>query len=161
MNCDSCVWKGKQIESIKFDEYRIVISFTDGKGIMIYDNGQSCCETRYIHTDVTDLSYYNNTILNDIDVVDSQYIEDDFDYRIENRVDLIDNLIDWISEATQCKEIMKDDLKYLMGLEDEYIFSSISTNEYIAKSDNLDYFNNLCADMIKFSNKFKKENKKG
>ena len=100
---------------------------------------------------------YNS--INDIDVVDSQYIEDDFDYRIECRVDLIDNLIDWINEATQCKEIMKDDLKYLMGLEDEYIFSSISTNEYIAKSDNLDYFNELCADMIKFSNKFKKENK--
>jgi len=79
MNCDSCVWKGKQIESIKFDEDRIVISFTDGKGIMIYDDdGQSCCETRYIHTDVTDLSYYNNTILNDIDVVDGPDIDNDY-----------------------------------------------------------------------------------
>lgn len=100
---------------------------------------------------------YNS--IDKIEVSDHQDIEDSFDYRIEYRTDLIDNLIDWISEATECKEIMKDDLKYLMGLEDEYIFSSIRTNEYVAKSDNLEYFNQLCEDMIKASINFKEENK--
>jgi len=74
-----------------------------------------------------------------------------YEYRIENRVDFIDTLIDWISEATQCKEIMKEDLKYLICLEDEFIFSSISTNEYIAKSEDLEQFNGICKELLELN----------
>ena len=43
---------------------------------------------------------------------------------------------------------MKEDLKHLVKLDDEYIFSSTTTNEYIAKSDNITDFNNICHDFI-------------
>jgi hypothetical protein len=46
---------------------------------------------------------------------------------------------------------MKDDLKYLRGLNDEFVFSSISTNEYVAKSDNLEEFNDLCEELLKLN----------
>lgn len=92
----------------------------------------------------------NNTKLNE-KIFDEALHE----YRIENRLNFIDNLIDWISEATQCREIMKEDLKYLINLEDEYIFSSISTNEYIAKSDDLEKFNGICKELFELNNQLK------
>lgn len=44
---------GKKIESAWLDEEnnRFRIKFTDGKEIAIWDNGQSCCEHRYMRTD--------------------------------------------------------------------------------------------------------------
>lgn len=77
------------------------------------------------------------------------------EYRIENRRDFIEVLIDWISEGTQCKEIMLEDLKYLINLKDEYIFSSINTNEYIAKSDDLIKFNGICKELLKLNDSLK------
>ncbi len=64
-------------------------------------------------------------------------------YRIEERKELIDNLISWIAEANDRptdQQMMKDDLEYLMGLEDDCVFSSYITNEYIACSDNKERF---------------------
>jgi len=43
---------------------------------------------------------------------------------------------------------MKEDLKYLINCKDEYIFSSISTNEYILKEDNLKRFNKICKEIL-------------
>ena len=37
--------------SLNEDRDRIAITFTNGRSIWIYDNGQSCCEHRYISTD--------------------------------------------------------------------------------------------------------------
>jgi hypothetical protein len=73
------------------------------------------------------------------------------DYRLLDREDLINDLIDWISEATTDKDNMKYDLKYLMSLPDDYVFSSISTNEYIAKSDNEERFNEICEEILKLN----------
>jgi len=50
---------------------------------------------------------------------------------------------------------MKDDLKYLIDLNDTYIFSSISTNEYIAESDNKERFNEICEEILKLNEGFK------
>ena len=44
------------------DELRI--AFTDGTGVALYDNGQSCCESRYMHTD-DDLKSYVGAVLLD------------------------------------------------------------------------------------------------
>jgi hypothetical protein len=84
--------------------------------------------------------------------------EELFDYRIEDRNDLIDNLIGWISESTKenDKALMKDDLRYLMRLTDEYVLSSIKTNEFIAKSDNEKEFNDLCFDLLKLNKEVQK-----
>ena len=49
--------KGKTIERLRIDnEYNLwdgglLMRFTDGSGVWIYDDQRSCCETRYMHTD--------------------------------------------------------------------------------------------------------------
>ncbi len=52
--------KGKEIKRALMpqDEEDLRILFTDGTGIKIWDDGQSCCESRYMRTD-DDLSYFN------------------------------------------------------------------------------------------------------
>ena len=54
-------------------------------------------------------------------------------YEIRNREDEIDNLIMWISETSSesDKYLMKEDLKELLSMDCENIYSSTSTNEYI------------------------------
>lgn len=49
---------GKRVASIRLDQSRaqwpednLVFRFDDGSGIRIYDDGQSCCEHRYMTTD--------------------------------------------------------------------------------------------------------------
>lgn len=44
---------------------------------------------------------------------------------------------------------MKEDLKTLMNLEDNFIFLSNSTNEFINKTDDKEEYNNLCQEFIK------------
>ncbi|KKK76300.1 hypothetical protein LCGC14_2865010, partial [marine sediment metagenome] len=94
--------------------------------------------------------------INRVLINDKIFQEEMVDYSPRSREDLIDNLIDWISEATTDKEIMKSDLKYLMGLKDEYIFSSISTNDYISKSDDEETFNEICKEILKLNEGLKK-----
>lgn len=54
------------------------------------------------------------------------------DYSIVYREDMIDDLINWISEAGESEKfLMKEDLKMLMTWSCEQIYSSNSTNEYI------------------------------
>lgn len=75
--------------------------------------------------------------------------EEKVNYSPREREDQIDYLIDWIGEAKgNDKELMKDDLKYLISLKDEFIFSSILTNEYITKSEDLERFNEICKDIL-------------
>lgn len=63
--------------------------------------------------------------------------EELFDYKVIDREEFINTLIDWISECkTSDKELMKSDLKMLINLDDECMFSSISTNYYIGVNDN-------------------------
>jgi len=77
--------------------------------------------------------------------------EELFEYRIEDREELISNLIGWISEARySSKGMMVDDLEYLMEINDDYILSSISTNEYVIEGD-ID-FNRLCQELLELSN---------
>ena len=62
--------------------------------------------------------------------IDSE-VFDKVDYRIDERGNQIDNLIDWIGEAKgNDRELMKADLKFLMSIEDKYILSSLSMNDY-------------------------------
>ena len=73
-----------------------------------------------------------------------------FEYCIRDRSDLIDDLIWYIAESKNIfdKTEMKKDLKMLMNLEDDYIFSSNNTNEYIARTNNKEVFNAICKDIL-------------
>lgn len=42
---------GKTIASVALDNDELVLRFTDGTGIKLVDEGQSCCEYRYMRTD--------------------------------------------------------------------------------------------------------------
>ena len=92
----------------------------------------------------------NELIINDvvINIVDTDLVG----YRLIEREDLINDLIDWISEAKGSdKCLMKEDLEYLLALKDEYVFSSINTNEYIAKSVDEKEFNKICEEILKLN----------
>lgn len=86
----------------------------------------------------------DNYFINDIEIPDVIFNEEKVEYRIEDRETLIDNLIMWISESSRPndKELMKDDLKLLMNLDDDFVLSSISTNDYLY--GNSERFNEEC-----------------
>ena len=76
--------------------------------------------------------------INDIKKINNKIIPDDYfqdekvDYIIVVREYLIDDLFNWVAEAEgNDKELIKEDIKYLINLKDKYILSSIQTNEYI------------------------------
>ena len=87
-------------------------------------------------------------VINDIIINPEVFDEEHSVWKIEEREDLIDTLIDWISEATKDKEAMKDDLKYLIKCTDEYMFSSVATNNYVLKEDDEEEFNEACLEVI-------------
>lgn len=70
---------GKKIESVILDEEnnRLKFIFTDGTTLNIWDDGQSCCEDRYMRTD-DDLTEYASAILLDFELKDASAIEDDY-----------------------------------------------------------------------------------
>jgi len=93
--------------------------------------------------------------INGIEINDEISQEDLFEYRITHRESLIDDIYRWIGECRRdCeKELMKDDVKYLETLSDEYIFSSVSTNEYICSDD--ENFNETCEELLELNNSLK------
>lgn len=90
----------------------------------------------------------NNIEIDGIEINDTIFQEELVDWNVCDLEDFIENLICWISEATKDKILMKNDLKYLITLNDDYIFSSVSTNDYIAQSDNLDEYNLICDEIL-------------
>ena len=85
-------------------------------------------------------------------VVLNEKIKDEelHEYYIVDRKDFIDELISWISEANDSnKAMMKQDLEELMTWDDDYIFSSNSTNAYIRQGDS--NFNETCKELIELS----------
>jgi len=72
--------------------------------------------------------------------------EDLHEYYIVERKDFIDELIGWILEARNDKELMKQDLEMLMDRTDDYMFSSNSTNSYIFEGDS--NFDETCKELI-------------
>ena len=90
--------------------------------------------------------------INNINLEESIFNKQEYEYDIANRDALIDNLINWIAETKGSdRYLMKVDLAYLLQIKDEYIFSSISTNKYIAKNDNLIAFNKICIELLRYN----------
>lgn len=89
--------------------------------------------------------------INDIMINNKIFDEELYPYRIEEREEIINNLVMWISQTTKDKGLMMEDLKYLINLPNKYVFSSIETNEYIAISDNKEEFDKICFDLLELS----------
>ena len=60
---------GKQIKSIEIIEDGLNIQFDDKTGVRLFDDGQSCCEHRYMNSD-DDLTYYKDSKLMDFELSD-------------------------------------------------------------------------------------------
>ncbi len=72
MNCDK--YKGKKIKKATFSDDSLYLTFTDDEKIRIYDNGQNCCENRYMLCQ-DDLSVLEGTILRNIEVTSEEEAE--------------------------------------------------------------------------------------
>lgn len=93
------------------------------------------------------------TKINEFLINEEIFLKEEIDYKPIDREDFIEHLIIWIAESKNenDKYLMLNDLKYLMNLEDNFIFSSISTNNFICKSDNLNKFNSICKEILKLN----------
>lgn len=69
---------GKKIANATFADDKIQLHFADNTNIIISDNGQECCEYRYIKTD-DDVSWLDGKILTKIETKDAPNIVDSFD----------------------------------------------------------------------------------
>lgn len=70
----------QQISSLSIKEENedgLVFEFANGYKMRIFDNGQSCCEHRYMHTD-DDLSYFVGATLLDAELRDGGSQEEDY-----------------------------------------------------------------------------------
>lgn len=68
---------GKRIEHIGMSDDTLTIRFGDGTGLKLYDDGQDCCERRYMHTD-DDFSEVVGGVLFGIEVRDAPDSEDEY-----------------------------------------------------------------------------------
>jgi hypothetical protein len=68
---------GKTIKDVKLVGDVLIISFEDGSGIRITDDGQSCCEHRYMNTD-DDLTDFEGATLNDMELSDGPTDEEEY-----------------------------------------------------------------------------------
>ena len=67
---------GKQIKSIELIEDEIVMKTSDG-GLKLLDDGQSCCEIRYMRTD-DDLSEFVGAVVNGFELKQAPDQEDEY-----------------------------------------------------------------------------------
>jgi hypothetical protein len=58
---------GKQIVSVAVNGEALKFLFSDNTRLSVYDSGQSCCESRWMHTD-DDLSHYVGATLEDMEL---------------------------------------------------------------------------------------------
>ena len=87
--------------------------------------------------------------INGVEIKERVFSDELVDYQYRNREDFLDDLLDWIGEAKGSdRTLMKEDLFYLAKQTDEYMLSSILTNEYILISENKERFNEICKEIL-------------
>lgn len=78
MNNAVAGYLGKVISAMSLQDDSLTIRFADGMGLNIYDEGQQCCECRYMDTD-DDLSEVIGGVLFDVEIRDvDDYIEGEY-----------------------------------------------------------------------------------
>lgn len=68
---------GKTIESVELKYDNLLLHFTDGETLRLFDDGQSCCERRYMTTD-DNLSYYKNCTFDKIEIKEAPSVEEPY-----------------------------------------------------------------------------------
>lgn len=68
---------GQQMTALQMDDKSLRVTFSGGVTVKLYDDGQSCCESRYMRTDDT-LADYVGATLQDVELRDAPPIEDEY-----------------------------------------------------------------------------------
>lgn len=68
---------GKKIDRVEQVGEVLNIHMKDGFTLELFDDGQSCCESRYMRTD-DDLSEFTNTTLKEIELKEAPQITDEY-----------------------------------------------------------------------------------
>jgi len=66
----------KTIRDVSLNDNKLKISFDDGTKMVLFDDGQSCCERRYMVCD-DDLDYYAGATLLNIKIGDTSKVKDE------------------------------------------------------------------------------------
>ena len=93
--------------------------------------------------------------INGIQIQEKIFDQELFGYRIRDRKDFIDELTRWIGECgfdrQSDKALMQADLEMLLEVEADYMFESISTNEYIYEG--CYNFDDTCKELLELNKK--------
>lgn len=68
---------GKKIMKVSLEENELIFLFEDSTRLRVWDDGQSCCEDRYMRTD-DDLTEYSGAALLDFELKTAPSIPDDY-----------------------------------------------------------------------------------
>lgn len=74
---DPSTYRGRKIVAATLADERLNLTFDDGVKIAVFDNGQSCCESRYVTTDDDVQSLVGHTLLH-IEAKDGPDQEDEY-----------------------------------------------------------------------------------
>lgn len=91
----------------------------------------------------------NGTYIDDVKIDDSIFECERVNWKLLDREDFIEELIVWIAEAKSSdKTLMMANLRKLLSWEDQFIWSSILTNDYISPSAQPLRFNEVCEEVL-------------
>jgi len=68
---------GKTITKAELEGDNLCLRFSDGKSLRLWDDGQSCCEHRYMVTD-DDLSLFHDCVFTDIELKEAPSVPDEY-----------------------------------------------------------------------------------
>lgn len=92
----------------------------------------------------------NGVNIEGIQINEDIFQDEKVDWQVKDRVDLIIDICQWMRESNKNsdKSLMMEDIKYLTSIKDEYVFSSIQKNNYIAESDDPTMFYDICRTIL-------------
>jgi hypothetical protein len=94
-----------------------------------------------------------NNSINGIKLNEEIFDYEKSEWKIIHLESFIDELYGWIGESLQAgrddAQLMKDDLIMIAKWDDEYIFSSISTNDYVGVGDAR--FTDICKELLELN----------
>lgn len=94
--------------------------------------------------------------INGIKIDEEIFQEEKSEWKIIHTESFIDELYHWISESLRASrndaQLMKDDLFMLSKWDDEYIFSNITTNDYVGVGDAR--FTDICKELLELNKNY-------
>lgn len=104
--------------------------------------------------------FQGDVYIDGVNINDDVFDECMVNYGLSSREDRINDLYTWIYEGRSPlvgdgvidTSDMEADLDYLRSLDDEYVFDNISTNEFVAASDDTKRFNEICEAVLEAHN---------